>query len=289
MKCRRHLSLLMTLLLVDMIFMQEVKQSVPQDNGVKSVNVGDTVTLHCFYQGVMAMHFSWYRQTLGDKPQLVSTMYKYEQKARLHNEFEDNPRFSVQCNDGTNHLTISDVQPSDTAMYFCGSAHSNVVVFVDNVFLNVKGSDSITIVQQPVTESMQSGDSMTLNCTIHTDTCTGEHSVYWFRHGSGESRPGILYTHGSRNDQCEKSPEAGSPTQSCVYNLPKRNLSLSDAGTYYCALALCGETLFGNGTMLDLIPLSIDHIIIFVFLSIMRTAVVLCTFVIFFVTYVARK
>uniref|UniRef100_A0A674EF42 Ig-like domain-containing protein n=1 Tax=Salmo trutta TaxID=8032 RepID=A0A674EF42_SALTR len=76
--------------------------------------------------------------------------------------------------------------------------------------------------------------------------------VYWFRHGSGESHPAIIYTHGDRSDQCEKSPEAGSHTQSCVYNLPKRNLSLSDAGTYYCAVASCGEIMFGNGTKLDI-------------------------------------
>eukprot|EP00063_Salmo_salar_P087451 XP_014062286.1 PREDICTED: uncharacterized protein LOC106608711 [Salmo salar] len=109
-----------------------------------------------------------------------------------------------------------------------------------------------TFIQQPVSESVQPGDSVTLNCTIHTETCVGEHSVYWFRHGSGESRPGIIYSHGDRSDQCEKKPEAGSPTQSCVYNLPKRNLSLSDAGTYYCAVASCGEILFGNGTKLDI-------------------------------------
>ncbi|CDQ87837.1 unnamed protein product [Oncorhynchus mykiss] len=106
------------------------------------------------------------------------------------------------------------------------------------------------ILQQPVSESIQPGDSVTLNCTVHTETCVGEHSVYWFRHGSGESHQGIIYTHGDRSDQCEKSPEAGSTTQSCVYNLPKRNLSLSDAGTYYCAVASCGEILFGNGTKL---------------------------------------
>nr|XP_046185689.1 uncharacterized protein LOC124014574 [Oncorhynchus gorbuscha] len=106
-------------------------------------------------------------------------------------------------------------------------------------------SKSMSIVQQP-------GDSVTLNCTIHTETCVGEHSVYWFRHGSGESCSGIIYTHGDRSDQCEKSSEAGSPTQSCVYNLPKRNLSVSDAGTYYCAVASCGEILFGNGTKLDI-------------------------------------
>ncbi|XP_023990712.2 uncharacterized protein [Salvelinus sp. IW2-2015] len=129
----------------------------------------------------------------------------------------------------------------------------NVMEFKNGILLILKGS-SKTVVQQPVSESVQPGDSVTLNCTIHTETCAGKYSVYWFRHGSEESHPGIIYTHGDRSDQCEKSSEAGSPTQSCVYNLPKRNLSLSDAGTYYCAVALCGEILFGNGTKLD-----IDH------------------------------
>ncbi|XP_034146696.1 uncharacterized protein LOC105020616 [Esox lucius] len=102
-----------------------------------------------------------------------------------------------------------------------------------------------------MSESVHPGDSVTLNCTINNDTCEGEHSVYWFRHDSGESPPGIIYINGDRSGQCMKSPESGSPTQNCVYNLPKRNLSLSDTGTYYCAVASCGEILFGNGTNLD--------------------------------------
>uniref|UniRef100_A0A3P9AKE7 Ig-like domain-containing protein n=1 Tax=Esox lucius TaxID=8010 RepID=A0A3P9AKE7_ESOLU len=118
-------------------------------------------------------------------------------------------------------------------------------------FLSGSGSRNPTVVQQPASESVHPGDSVTLNCTIKTETCEGEHSVYWFRHDSGESPPGIIYTNGDRSGQCMKSPESGSPTQSCVYNLPKRNLSLSDTGTYYCAVASCGEILFGNGTKLD--------------------------------------
>ncbi|XP_067117264.1 uncharacterized protein [Osmerus mordax] len=225
--------------------------SIHPDSHLKSVDVGDTVTLHCFYKVTMSIHLSWYRQTLGDKPQLVSTL-KFGQQSRLHNQFKDNPRFSVHC--GENHLNISDVQPSDSAMYFCCESSENygMMEFADGVFLNVKGSNTNEVVQQPVSESIQPGGSVTLNCTIHTETCPGEHSVYWFRHGSGESHPGILYTHGGKSDQCEKGPEAGSPTQSCVYNLHKRNLSLSDAGTYYCAVASCGKILFGNGTMLNI-------------------------------------
>ncbi|XP_067117263.1 T cell receptor alpha chain MC.7.G5-like [Osmerus mordax] len=252
--------------------------SIRLDSHLKSVDVGDTVTLHCFYQITMSIHLSWYRQTLGDKPQLVSTMSKFGQQSRLHNKFEDNPRFSVHGGEGINNLRISNVQPSDSAMYFCCESFANKVEFADGVFLNVKGPGSNTneVVQQPVSDSIQPGDSVTLNCTIPTETCAGEHSVYWFRHGSGESHPGILYSHGGRSDQCEKSPEAGSPTQSCVYNLHKRNLSLSDAGTYYCAVASCGEILFGNGTMLDIESRGEEQMRILVFLSIMRTGVLFC-------------
>ncbi|XP_038831528.1 uncharacterized protein LOC120030252 [Salvelinus namaycush] len=215
-------------------------------------HLGDNVILQCFYPDRNS-YISWYKLTVGQKPQLVSTIYKYDGGAKFHSEFKDNRRFTVQSGNGFYHLHISNTQPYDSATYVCGGMNVNVMEFKNGILLILKGS-SKTVVQQPVSESVQPGDSVTLNCTIHTETCAGEHSVYWFRHGSGESHPGIIYTHGDRSDQCEKSSEAGSPTQSCVYNLPKRNLSLSDAGTYYCAVALCGEILFGNGTKLD-----IDH------------------------------
>ncbi|CAL8332994.1 unnamed protein product [Gadus morhua 'NCC'] len=44
--------------------------------------------------------------------------------------------------------------------------------------------------------------------------------------------------------------------ESCVYTLPKNNINSSDAGTYYCALAACGEVVFGSGTTLDITDLT---------------------------------
>uniref|UniRef100_A0A8C7JJC9 Ig-like domain-containing protein n=1 Tax=Oncorhynchus kisutch TaxID=8019 RepID=A0A8C7JJC9_ONCKI len=226
--------------------------SISQKNGLMSANVGDTVVLLCFNKGDVGIMFSWYKQCFGNIPQLISTIYKYARNATFYHEFKNNPRFSVE----------GDVELSDTGTYYCGSAFGNNVEFGQGVILIIKGSGSrnMPVIHQSVSESVQPGDSVTLNCTIHTETCAGEHSVYWFRHGSGESHPGIIYTHGDRSDQCEKSPEAGSPTQSCVYNLPKRNLSLSDAGTYYCAVASCGKILFGNGTKLDVVRKYVDTI-----------------------------
>ncbi|XP_014011467.1 uncharacterized protein [Salmo salar] len=239
--------------------------SISQKNGLMSANVGDTVVLLCFNKGDVGIMFSWYKQSFGNIPQLISTMYKYDRNATFYHEFKDNPRFSVESGQGKNHLMITDVELSDSGTYYCGSAFGNNVEFGQGVILIIKGSWSrnMSVIQQPVSESVQPGNSVTLNCTIHTETCAGEHGVYWFRHGSGESHPGIIYTNGDRNDQCEKIPEAGSPTQSCVYNLPKRNLSLSDAGTYYCAVASCGEILFGNGTKLDVVyGCKEDHVLL---------------------------
>uniref|UniRef100_A0A674EEJ3 Uncharacterized LOC115194322 n=1 Tax=Salmo trutta TaxID=8032 RepID=A0A674EEJ3_SALTR len=216
--------------------------SIRQKIGLMSANVEDTVVLHCFNLGDMGIMFSWYKQSLGNIPQLISTIYKYDRNATFYHEFKDNPRFSVEGGQGKNHLMIADVELSDSGTYYCGSAYG----------INVEFGQGMKLVYFQGPEIFQPGESVTLNCTIHIETCAGEHSVYWFRHGSGESHPGIIYTHGDRSDQCEKSLESGSPTQSCVYNLLKRNLSLSDAGTYYCAVGSCGEILFGSGTKLNI-------------------------------------
>ncbi|XP_029113336.1 uncharacterized protein LOC108925254 [Scleropages formosus] len=166
-------------------------------------------------------------------------------------------RFKIHSDENSNNLTISEIHVSDSATYYCGKVINYEIIFLTGTFLIIKDSEeqrsySMTVVQQVVSDPVRPGDSVTLQCTVDSDTCAGEHSVYWFRHGSGESLPGLIYTHGKRSDECEKSPEAGSPTHGCVYSLPKRNLSRSDAGIYYCAVLTCGDILFGNGTQLDI-------------------------------------
>ncbi|XP_044039141.1 uncharacterized protein LOC122869855 isoform X2 [Siniperca chuatsi] len=192
---------------------------VRQESGFYSANVGESLTLRCFYEGDAVM-FYWYKQTLGQKPRLISTFYKHKKSATLDNEFKKNPRFTLDT--GNEGATVS----------------------VKGSGLNIQA-----LVHQSASETIQPGGSVTLNCTVHTGTCDGEHSVYWFRN-SEESHPGLMYTHGGKNDQCERKPNT--QTHTCFYNLPLTSLNLSHAGTYYCAVAACGHILFGNGTKLDL-------------------------------------
>ncbi|XP_073331766.1 uncharacterized protein [Pagrus major] len=238
------------------LFLGKIAQTADQSSSVRqhsafvSANVGDSVTLQCFYKDNISTMFYWYKQSVGQKPTLISTYYKYERSGTFHGEFKNNTRFTLDTKTGTYILKISDVHISDSATYYCVSSYSVSFEFAEGITVSVKGS-GLNIpawVHQSAPEIIQPGGSVTLNCTVHTGTCDGEHSVYWFKH-SQESHPGLIYTHGGRNDQCERKDNT--QTHTCVYNLPMKSLNPSHAGTYYCAVASCGHILFGDGTKLD--------------------------------------
>ncbi|XP_073330790.1 uncharacterized protein [Pagrus major] len=219
--------------------------SVHPDGGFLSVKTGDSLTLPCFYKADVVARLYWFKQALGQKLQLITSFYKFDKNGTFHDEFKNNPRFTLDTRDGKNHLKISDLRISDSAAYNCMSSFLNTLEISESITVSVTGS---AWVHQSAPEIIQPGGSVTLNCTVHTGTSDGEHSVYWFKH-SQESHPGLIYTHGGRNDQCERKDNT--QTHTCVYNLPMKSLNLSHAGTYYCAVASCGHILFGDGTKLD--------------------------------------
>uniref|UniRef100_A0A3P8Z316 Ig-like domain-containing protein n=1 Tax=Esox lucius TaxID=8010 RepID=A0A3P8Z316_ESOLU len=232
----RMVELLVFILLNNLWVVQSTE--VHQPASFLAAQLGDQVTIECFVKR-NSLHMVWYKLTTGRNIHHVAKADMFYKLVRYHDNFKDG-RFNLTLKEGTSHLNVYSTKPEDAGIYYCGVLRLNYIEF---------GQGTLLVLN--VSESVHPGDSVTLNCTINTGTCEGEHSVYWFRHDSGESPPGIISTNGDRSGQCMKSPESGSPTQSCVYNLPKRNLSLSDTGTYYCAVASCGEILFGNGTKLN--------------------------------------
>ncbi|XP_023252411.1 immunoglobulin kappa light chain-like [Seriola lalandi dorsalis] len=229
---------------------QKFSSSVHQERSFVSANVGESLTLQCFFDNADLPTLYWYKQSVGQTPRLLSTVYAFNRNGSFHDEFKKNTRFSLDTENGKNHLKISDLRTSDSATYYCASSYSVKFEFGEGATVSVKGSglNSQALVHQSGSETIQPGGSVTLSCTVHTGTCDGEHSVYWFK-DSEDSHPGLIYTHGDRNDQCERKSET--QTQTCVYNLPMQRLNLSHAGTYYCAVASCGHILFGDGTKLE--------------------------------------
>ncbi|KAI4900528.1 hypothetical protein NFI96_015774, partial [Prochilodus magdalenae] len=227
---------------------------LPCADGMKFIQNGENVTLNCPFRTFNTITTIWLKQTPGEKLLIIASAYR-SVPVKYHNGFEKSRRFTALEGESSFTLTISNAEPSDSATYYCAAADFSDTILLECTVLVLKDSPSrlYTVLQHPVSGPVELGGDTTLQCSVLTDTSAGEHSVYWFRHGSGKSHPGIIYTHGNRSDQCKSSSETDSSTQSCVYKLPKRNLSLSDAGTYYCAVLMCGEIIFGRGTKLDFV------------------------------------
>uniref|UniRef100_A0A8C5HIY1 Uncharacterized LOC114480604 n=1 Tax=Gouania willdenowi TaxID=441366 RepID=A0A8C5HIY1_GOUWI len=226
--------------------------SVHQDRCFLTVAVGDEVTLRCYYKDAITSLY-WFKQSVGQKPRRMTSTYPYQTKEKsaftFYNDF-NNTRFRFQTTKNETSLKITDLKLSDSATYFCASLHSFTVEFSDGCTVFVTSSDSNgsnikPIVYQSASKAVQPGSSETVECRVHTGSCDTDHSIYWFQSSDG-SHPGFTYAHGDVTGFCEKT------TNTCVYSLPVHDLTQSNAGTLYCAVASCGRMLLGNGTKLVL-------------------------------------
>ncbi|XP_062282198.1 uncharacterized protein LOC133986393 [Scomber scombrus] len=217
----------------------------------KTVDVGQNVTLTCNRQKSSQSNLFWIRVVSGTFPEILGGTYTFDYNA----VDQYNHHITAKQGPGTFVLHITETQLSDTAVYYCINVKNTRMTFLSGTFLRVKGPepDITAITQDFPSDPVSPRDSVTLQCSVLSDSeskrCPKEHKVFWFRAGSNESHRSLIYAHGNSADECEKSPEARSPKK-CVYSFSK-NVSSSDSGTYYCAVATCGEILFGNRTKLD--------------------------------------
>ncbi|NP_571732.1 novel immune-type receptor 4a isoform 4 precursor [Danio rerio] len=203
--------------------------TVDQVDEVLTTQEGHIVLLPCL---LLEDHFHrviWYKQVLGEKPVVIVSSYHHSQPNEFSSDFKETQRFHAVRKADSFNLTIRRTLKSDSGTYFCGSAFTHVVSFGTGTILLVKGSN------------------VTLRCSAEGKTCDkGVQSVYWFRQSSNTTHPGIVYTHGKSRNECADS----SDTQSCLQNLAKMSVDVSEAGLYYCSVVTCDEVLFGNGTTL---------------------------------------
>ncbi|KAJ0023575.1 hypothetical protein NQD34_003474 [Periophthalmus magnuspinnatus] len=175
--------------------------------------------------------------------------FKYDQNREFYKEFRSNNHFKMDYGDDKNDLSIMNVSSSDSAVYHCVRSFLHQSDFQESVTVIVKSLHPTAEVRQSPHEEIEPGHSVILHCSVQTDGCVGQHRVHWFKQ-SEESAAGLLYSHGGSSDQCESNTDG--PNNPCVYNLPIHNVSSQQTGTYYCAVAACGQVLFGIGTRVTL-------------------------------------
>ncbi|XP_039677579.1 signal-regulatory protein beta-2-like [Perca fluviatilis] len=216
----------------------EISQPVP----FQTVKLGDSATIECHIKSDLYKRV-WYKFTTGKGLQLVAAFNHFFNRSIFPDDSQRH--YSVKFDIINSHLSISTTTWEDVGTYFCGVMQLNEIQFGSGTFLMLKGANPISDsgVQQRESEPVQPGDSVTLSCSVHTGRCAAEHiSVTWLKNSHHSASQMIYY---SGNKSCWRT-ESGET--SCVYELLLRNLSSDDAGTFYCVLTSCGQTLFGNGT-----------------------------------------
>uniref|UniRef100_A0A3P9CPE7 Ig-like domain-containing protein n=1 Tax=Maylandia zebra TaxID=106582 RepID=A0A3P9CPE7_9CICH len=201
--------------------------------------LGEPATLKCDIPKYISSKVYWYRQSVGDTLKLIVRLYRDTEP--VYASLFLKSRFSAKNANNFGKLTILETIKEDEGIYHCGTtAWYNLEWSGTYLLETLKGHQTILLY-----------NTATLQCSVLSDsqnkTCPGVNNVFWFRAGSNKSHPNIIYTDGNRTDQCEKRSEH---QKRCFYQL--KNVSSSDAGTYYCAVATCGEILLGNGTKLNM-------------------------------------
>uniref|UniRef100_A0A3P8RXD8 Ig-like domain-containing protein n=1 Tax=Amphiprion percula TaxID=161767 RepID=A0A3P8RXD8_AMPPE len=212
----------------------------------KTVGVGKDVTLTCIRNSGSGGLLFWFRVVAGNLPEVLGATYTFDSGT-----FNETPRIIAKQEPGTFILHITQTKLSDTAFYYCEEIVELRTTLMNITFLAVKGpeADITAVIQDVPPERVHPGDPMTLQCSVLSEskekTCSEPQRVFWFRAGSDESHPSLIYVHGNNSGKCEKMSESRS-SQKCVYSF-SQDVTSSDAGTFYCAVIF-----FGNGTKLNL-------------------------------------
>ncbi|XP_027865467.1 uncharacterized protein LOC114139629 [Xiphophorus couchianus] len=243
----------MTLLWLVLFLLHQGCTLVP----VVTVQPGEPVTLKCVmtekFETVTWVH--WYKQSAGNTLILIAMMRKSTSTTPTYGPGFSKSRFHITYIGNISNLIISSTVEQDEGMYHCAYMDWTESTWT-GTYLSLRENpqriSSFTVVQEPtVSKPASETDVETLQCSVLSDsvntTCSGEPSMFWFRAISDTSHPDFIFAEGKIPKNCEKT---SNNQKKCSYNFTKVVKS-SEAATYYCAVATCGEILFGNGTSLN--------------------------------------
>ncbi|XP_044220027.1 uncharacterized protein LOC122990657 [Thunnus albacares] len=173
---------------------------IPQQISLTVAEVGDNLTLTCPVSGDEVGLFYWYKLNFGYMVQTVAE--GSFDKITLKRQFNKS-KLTVAKSNTQYFLHIRNVSKEDEATYFCQAGSAYEMSFVNGTLLAVndhrKRQKYFYVKQSPEMESVQSGESVTLQCSLlpkkkeNTDQCPAVHSVYWLYRGAAVQCGEILF------------------------------------------------------------------------------------------------
>ncbi|XP_017263713.1 uncharacterized protein LOC108231289 [Kryptolebias marmoratus] len=241
----------MTLLWITLFLLHQGYSLVP----VVTVKLGEPVTFTCVFtekfKSTTWLH--WYQQRAGSTLKVISMQRKNVLPS--YGPGFSAETFNIKHDDKISNLTILRTTEQDEGIYHCALIDWTESTWT-GTYLSIKGSSkrtsNYTVVQRStVSDPSRPADSETLQCSVLSDsedeTCSEDLRVFWFRARSDNSYPDFIYADGNRPGNCSK--KSGTQRR-CSYEFSK-NIGSSDDGTFYCAVATCGQILFRQQIKLE--------------------------------------
>ncbi|XP_077388353.1 uncharacterized protein LOC144025857 isoform X2 [Festucalex cinctus] len=218
--------------------------------------VGHSVSLECPRNNTGIQDaLSWIRLLPGTFPEFLGQTTSFDVTTPETGTSNGRRHITVKKEPGKFVVQISQVRKSDMAVYYCFKWTSwvNKMTFLKGIFLQVKDFPEaepsvLAIAQDLRSDEGRPGPSVTSQCSVFSrpgnETCMDGHKIYWFSAGNPDEPPSFIYT----REGCEKVQN--SSMRKCVHAFSK-DVSASDAATYACAVATCGEIFMGKATKVN--------------------------------------
>uniref|UniRef100_A0A3Q1H9V3 Ig-like domain-containing protein n=1 Tax=Acanthochromis polyacanthus TaxID=80966 RepID=A0A3Q1H9V3_9TELE len=198
----------------------------------ETVGVGQNVTLTCTRQTSSHKEtLHWIRLVSGKYPEFLGGTHTFDSNDKTINK---TPRITAKQGPGAFILQIHETQLSDSGFYYCIKVKQLNMEFMNTTFLRIKEPEPV-----PPSDPEHPGDPVTLKC------CQTNNKSHEMHHS--KIRLFVQDTERKISHKCVIChSDICLSISKCVYNFSK-TITSSDAGTYYCAMATCGQILFGNG------------------------------------------
>ncbi|GCC20021.1 hypothetical protein chiPu_0018686 [Chiloscyllium punctatum] len=219
-----------------------------QSPNLERVTEGHTARLQCTMRNAAMKNtdVQWYQEQPGKNMEWVLT-HDVRNITQWSPGFTERFQPSRDSSNETFILTITNVQPSDTAVYYC-KVWSDISG--NGSQLTVTGANDPILLQSPSVKCVTKGHTAQLQCTMKNATVK-DTEVHWYLEQPGNNTKLVL-THDTRNITQRSSGfterfQSSRDTNSNSFILTITNMQPSDSGNYFCEM--WGD-ISGNGIQL---------------------------------------